>query len=346
MTDLTRAQLDELLGAWALDALDDDERRAVEAALDRDPDLAATARTLREGVGRLTLDADGDGAAAIVGAATAARAPGRDAGLLAGAVATTAEAYADQVAALSALLDRVPGDAWGRPVAAYPGWSVRDLVAHVAASEAYSASVLGRGGFDPGGLEHDHLAMTEATIERSRPLPVAEVVDAWRTVAEATAAHVLALDAVALDEPMPLHGIPFRITTAVVARAFELWTHADDIRAAIGEPLEAPSPGVVHRMAHESVQSLPAAVFTLDELPPPAVAHVVLTGPGGGTWTVFVGGAEGGATGEPDLTLVADVVDYCRVVSRRQDIATLAMHTEGDRPLAVQLLKASQFVAM
>jgi hypothetical protein len=144
---------------------------------------------------------------------------------------------------------------------------------------------------------------------------------------------------------MPLHGIPFRVTTAIVARAFELWTHADDIRAAIGEPLDSPSSEVVHRMATESVSSLPFAALGLAAPPGPAVAHIVLTGRGGGTWTLRVGGARDVAA-EPDVTLVTDVIDYCRVVSRRQDIDTLAMTTEGDTALAVQLLEASQFVAV
>lgn len=44
----------DLLGAWAVDALDDLERAAVERALGADPELAAEARSLRETVVRLT----------------------------------------------------------------------------------------------------------------------------------------------------------------------------------------------------------------------------------------------------------------------------------------------------
>jgi hypothetical protein len=35
--ELSRRELDELLGAYALDAVDDDEREQVEAYLDRTP---------------------------------------------------------------------------------------------------------------------------------------------------------------------------------------------------------------------------------------------------------------------------------------------------------------------
>ena len=344
--DLTRDELDDLLGAWAVDALDEDDRIAVEAAMALHPDLAATARTLREGAVRLgAADTRPAGALAdIVAAAVAARPPGQDVRLADTGPTTTVEAYIEQVEALTRVLDRVPDDAWDLPVAAYP-WSVRDLVAHLVAIEAYSGSFLGLGRFDAGDLEGDHLAMTEATIAEYRGRPVADVVNDWRRLAERTAAHVADLDREDLERLMPLHGIPFRVTTAIVARAFELWTHADDIRAAIGEPLDSPSPEVVHRMATESVSSLPFAALGLAEPPGPAVAHIVLTGRGGGTWTLRVGGARDVAA-EPDVTLVTDVIDYCRVVSRRQDIDTLAMTTEGDTALAVQLLEASQFVAV
>jgi uncharacterized protein (TIGR03083 family) len=346
MTDLTRDELDDLLGAWAVDALDDEERMAVEAALTRHPDLAETARELREGVARLggTATGDADDPAAVLSAATAARAPGRDVRLTEGP-STAAEAFADQVGALSRVLDRVPADAWDDPVAAYP-WSIRDLVAHLVAVEAYGASFLG---FEPyevdDELELDHLAMTEPTIEWWRSRPVAEVVAEWRRLAQRTAEHLLALDAGGFAEPMPLHGIPFGVNGATVARAFELWTHADDIRTAIGEPRDTPPPPVVHRMANESVGSLTFAVAGVDDPPGPSVAHIVLTGRGGGTWTLLLGGATD-ADVEPDVTVVADVIDYCRVVSRRLDVEAIEMTTEGDAALATTLLRVSQFVGV
>jgi uncharacterized protein (TIGR03083 family) len=242
------------------------------------------------------------------------------------------------------VLERVPDDAWDDPVAAYP-WTVRELVAHLIGVERYTASFLG---FEPldvdAELELDHTAMTEATIERCRSLPVAEVVAEWRRLADRTVAHALALDQAGLDAPMHLHGLPFSTAAGMVARAFELWTHADDVRKAIGEPVDEPAPPVLHCMASASVGSLSMAVLGLDEPPEPATAHVVLTGRGGGTWDLVLPGASAG--GEPDVTLIADVVDYCRVVSKRLDVDEIEMVTEGDAALARTLLKASQFVAV
>lgn len=47
----------DLLGAWALDAVDDVERRAVERLLHEDPDAAAEARELQDAVARLAGEA-------------------------------------------------------------------------------------------------------------------------------------------------------------------------------------------------------------------------------------------------------------------------------------------------
>ncbi|HIZ35240.1 MAG TPA: anti-sigma factor [Candidatus Ruania gallistercoris] len=74
----------ELLGAWAVDAVDDVERRAVERLLREDPDAAVEARELQEVVGRLAGTAAAEPPATlrdrVLGAiedAPQERAPGR-----------------------------------------------------------------------------------------------------------------------------------------------------------------------------------------------------------------------------------------------------------------------------
>jgi hypothetical protein len=59
----------------------------------------------------------------------------------------------------------------------------------------------------------------------------------------------------------------------------------------------------------------------------------------------MVGGAEPGLA-EPDVVLVADVIDYCRVAARRLDPEALPASIEGDASLALKLLRASQFLAV
>jgi hypothetical protein len=68
-------------------------------------------------------------------------------------------------------------------------------------------------------------------------------------------------------------------------------------------------------------------------------ARVVLTGEGGGTCDL-------GEPGERQVVLVADVIDYCHVVARRADPASLASMEEGDPRTADQLLAAARFFAL
>jgi hypothetical protein len=65
-------------------------------------------------------------------------------------------------------------------------------------------------------------------------------------------------------------------------------------------------------------------------------ARIVLTGPGGGTWDQPLGLGE--TAGEPDTTLVLDVVDYCRLAARRLTPDDVTVTVEGDAALARQVL--------
>ena len=66
-------------------------------------------------------------------------------------------------------------------------------------------------------------------------------------------------------------------------------------------------------------------------------ARIVLTGPGGGTWDTALGLGE--TPGEPDATLVLDVVDYCRLAARRLAPDEVRFTAEGDEVLARQMLE-------
>ena len=69
-------------------------------------------------------------------------------------------------------------------------------------------------------------------------------------------------------------------------------------------------------------------------------ARIVLTGPGGGTFDL-----DGPGTVRT-VTLVADIVDYCRTAARRIDIEELPKIVEGDRDQAHALLTAARVLAV
>lgn len=171
----------------------------------------------------------------------------------------------------------------------------------------------------------------------------AATVRRWRAAADRVVAHVQGptFDPTA---PTPLHAWAFDASTALVARAFEIWTHADDIRRAAGRPLDDPSPGELRTMSSISVGGLPALVAVIGG-PAMQPTRVVLTGPGGGTFDLSptVPGERGQRV---ENLLVADVVDYCRLAARRIDVADLAGQRDGDDEFIDTVLRAASAIAV
>ncbi len=261
--------------------------------------------------------------------------------------ASAPDLYRSRVAVLHRLLGELADDDWSAVVAPY-GWTVHRLVAHLVMIEEYTARQLGLTGeapLPPGEASTgDHLGLGAGQADELVASPPASSVERWWAAATRIAAHV---GSAGFDPsaPVPLHQWPFDAATALVARSFELWTHGDDVRRATGRPLEEVPAGELRTMSSTSVQGLPLLLALQPPPPdarPPVVltpTRVVLTGPGGGTFEL-------GGPGPQANLLVADVVDYCRVVSRRLDPETLAATREGDERLLSSLLVASQAIAM
>ena len=89
-------------------------------------------------------------------------------------------------------------------------------------------------------------------------------------------------------------------------------------------------------MADLHVRSLPAALALTGRAHPGRTAAVRLTGPGGDSWRIPL--APGSPVGEPDVTVTADVLDYCHAAANRRDPGTLPRTVHGDRALAEDLL--------
>jgi uncharacterized protein (TIGR03083 family) len=334
--DLSSRQLDELLGSWALEALDPDEAALVDAALARDPALARRAASLRQVVALM-----GESMAAAPPPALrapllqrAAAAPRPDPA----AASDPVTVFANQVAALTELLATVDGEEWHLPVEPYR-WTVIELVAHLAVIERYTAHQLGIApSWSPAGPT-GHLEIGADQIAAAGRRPPAETVTLWREAAQATVDAARSEHAPALDAAVELHGWPFTTATALIARAFEIWTHGDDIRRATGRSLLAPEPADLRAMSSFSVGSLPLLVPVVAPDAPFEGGRVVLTGTGGGTYDL-------GDRSRRQFVLVADVVDYCRLAARRLPAGELDAAIEGDEQAAAHLLGAAQLFAI
>lgn len=137
------------------------------------------------------------------------------------------------------LLATLDDDQWATPVAATPGWQVRDVVAHMVAicEDALAGKLTG-----PPPDE-----ITAQQVERFRPFPPDQVLRAWEPVAEPFAELI---DAFQVWNPV-----------------YDVWTHEQDIRTAVGRPGGRDHP-VVRRLAQHAVDGMDVEgqiVFEPDE---------------------------------------------------------------------------------
>jgi uncharacterized protein (TIGR03083 family) len=314
----------ELLGAYALDALDDDEAAIVESLLEHDAEAAAELRRLRQ-------------AAAWI-AATEALTPPHDLRSQlferAQPVPVELRVYRQAVARHERLVESLPAD--GLDIATANGLSVGDLVVHLAAMESAVAETIGHEESLTG--ESDVEARTARYLAEFGSDPLGAGRRSWQDA-------VAALDGWAVAggdrAGLPWNGFVVGRRTALVTRAFELWTHDDDIRVALGREREVPTAPELGLMSDIAVAILPFCLATTGG-PADGVARVVLTGEGGGTWDVSL---DGGGPRDPAVTVTMDVVDYCRRVADRIAVEDCDARIEGDVELGARLLACAPALA-
>lgn len=247
-------------------------------------------------------------------------------------------AQVDELSGL--LLDLTPVE-WSAPTLA--GFTVRELMGHLLAVEAYVAGLLGVApppGLTPlvvpDGLEQDHRAMTAPTIvERAGDRPEDVVAD-WRAWVDAVLEHVAGLADDDLDGRVRLHHLDLSLRSMLGVRVFEVWTHTEDIRRATGRELVAPPAEHLAFMSNLAVGALPLGLLLAGMDDPGRTVRVVLTGDGGGEWLQPL--RLGDEPGVPAATLEADAADFCRLAAQRLAPAELRHRAEGDAALVRDVL--------
>jgi uncharacterized protein (TIGR03083 family) len=238
------------------------------------------------------------------------------------------------------LLRGLPDADWARP--ALRDLDVQGLVGHLTGVEEDVQRCLAG---DPAVAAAEHVASTQAAAVRQAGRTPAQTREEWRRAAERTIELARAGD---LDAEMAVHGLRVPLSLLLVVRAFELWVHDNDIRQAVGLPPSVPDPATLGLMTEVAARLLPhaAARTGADE---PMNLHLVLTGPGGGTWDVPIGtgGSGGDSTAEPaDVVIVSDAIDFCRLVANRAAPAALDLHITGDAGRAAAVLAAAPVLAL
>jgi len=171
--------------------------------------------------------------------------------------------------------------------------------------------------------------MTKVAIASRRGTSAASVIGEWR----ARVRQLLDVvdDGSKLPAKVNFHGLSMAPRNVFVTRAFEIWTHHDDIRRAAGFPLTEPASPDVRLMSALAVRSTPLGLALSGRDHPDRAVRVVLTGAGGGTWVVGYGA---NPPAEPDTTFIVDAVEFCRMVAQRVTLDALEMDVDGDRSFA------------
>lgn len=333
----------ELLGAWAVDACDDDEARLVEAHIAGCVECAREAAKLREAAGWLgALEAVTPPPSLEASVMATARARRSPAPVAASVTASTPPDLLDhQADELGALLASLRRDEWNAVTAA--GWTVHELVGHLLAAASYLTWHLGLLPEDPANGETDWVPRSEAVINGERDHDPAHTAAAWRLQAELLRAHVAAADEAEMARMIPWFEGEAPLLVLAVVHGFETWVHADDIRRATGRAVRAPSPSDLACMSDMAVQLIAAAMRGGEH-----AGHRVrmrLTGPGGGEWMIDLSGGDilrGPLDGElADVALSADVVEFCTMVGGRMTPNELPCRVDGDGALAGAVLEVA-----
>lgn len=329
--ELSEAEVEELLGAYALDACAPEEIAAIEAVLARRPDLAREAERLAS-------------VAAWLGAAEAIEPPGRmrerviDAALARrrGAADPVIDVYVSLSDRFAQAVVDLPDDALD--VVTPNGLTAHDLVVHMAAQESLLAQNLGEPTIDD--LDEDDIvARTHALLPRFAGRDLDDAVALWRASVETNRTWAVANP----DRTAIWRGLGLTRDDTLLVRSFEAWVHTDDLRRAAGLPGAPPEVRHLSLMSDLARRILPLALAIAGCEHDGKTARLVLTGPGGGDWLVPMGA--GVAAVAADVTVTADVVDWCHLVGDRVTPDALPVAVDGDEALARDLVAAAPALA-
>ena len=123
-------------------------------------------------------------------------------------------------------------------------------------------------------------------------------------------------------------------------RAFETWTHCHDIASAVGREEAPVEPPVLRAMAELAVQTLPVALAAKGYAYPGTTARVVMSGPGGGDWTIACTAGDTAGT-IPDVVLRVPIVEFCRRFADRLAVDEVPFEIDGDAGLGRALVDAA-----
>lgn len=232
---------------------------------------------------------------------------------------------------------------WERPTC-LPGWTVKDVFAHIVGTESM---LLGEPApeADVSGLSHmrNPVAIAnEGWVESMRGLSGGEVLERLRTVAARRLAALDAMSQADFDAPSWTPAGEDTYGRFMRTRHYDCYLHELDIREAAGEPDRA-EPDHVAAALLEPTSFLGYIVGKKAGMPTGSTVRIRLTGPVDATHLVDV--AERATVvdqldGDPTTGIALDAVLFLRLTGGRRDAAPHLdgdIRREGDQALAEHL---------
>ncbi|MGW9447908.1 maleylpyruvate isomerase family mycothiol-dependent enzyme [Streptomyces sp. NPDC055632] len=257
-----------------------------------------------------------------------------------------ADAWTHAVEAIAELVQPLVEGEWNRPTLC-PGWSVRDIVSHVIGMET---EMLG----DPRPIHSLPRDLYHVRSDFARYMEVQVDVRRHHTAPEMTSEleYVLIRRARQLRNenrsPERLIRAPLgaeqTLEAAYRERAFDVWVHEQDLRAALGVPGNLDSPGA-HVARDVLLEALPKVVAKDAGAPASSAVVLDVTGPVEFLRTVRVdaegrGSIDGAPSLGPAVSLATDWETYVRLACGRVRATDVAdrVKVEGDERLARAIL--------
>jgi uncharacterized protein (TIGR03084 family) len=237
--------------------------------------------------------------------------------------------------ALDTAVAHLDDHGWSAPTPA-EGWSVRDSIAHLAATEMWATLAL----TDPDGFRAE-LAGIAADAERRanevrtgllfrRPPPGVDTLTWWRDNQVRAGALLRARDRA---DRLPWFGPDMSSMSFATARLMETWAHGVDVRDALSVDTE-PS----HRLRHVAelgVRTRGWSYVVRGRDVPDVAVRVELHAPDGTVW----------AWGDADAptSVRGPALDFCLVVTQRRNLRDTALVVQGE--VAQEWLEIAQAFA-
>jgi uncharacterized protein (TIGR03083 family) len=340
------------LAAYALDAHDAEGAAAIAAHLDASPAAVRQEQDLRSAAGEFAaaivdeVAPPPDLRSRVLAEAGRRRAPAE---VIAGS--SPIDVHRIEMSRVVLLLRDLTMDDWTRPVdpPEFAGWTVHDVVVHLVANESLLAFHLG---VPVSGIPEtaiDNEGRTAQARARHAGRSPAQAVAELEAAAEATATEIAARGEARLDEPIVWWGRRSPTQLVVLVRAFETWTHADDIRRAIGAGMVIPPPASLLTMAHTACGFVPTTLAARGGFHPGRVVRFRFADLGDAAWDVDLGPAGGvrpAGDDAVDAEIVTGAADLCRGISARLDPGQVAYDVVGDELLVSDIINALPALAV